>query len=171
MAKYGKYAEYEIFEGLFLAACYAKPDGAPGVTAASRQLGITKQTIHKWWESHPDLVEEARKQADEYNGERRAIVKENCLRIAALASEEILERLSDPNRCKEITPWHLNGMLDYAVKNHELLSGRATGRNESKSDLNVTEKLIIELHNIEKAERLKTLNGTENRIKKYFKKN
>jgi len=122
---HSKYSETDIRHALFVAATYTNAEGELGFTAASRKVNIPKQTIAGWAEKFPDLLLDVMADAEKFKSEKRAILKEKFMEIALLATNEHLRRLKDnPDQYKA---FELTGVMDYATKNHELLSGRPTG--------------------------------------------
>jgi hypothetical protein len=132
-------------------------------TQAAKAIGSRKDVVAHWPERYPQIWEEVKGQCEKKLEEVAPSLIELLLDNANRAAQEWNNRLK--NEPASIKDFALTGILDYSIKNAQLLQNRPTGIEESH--LNLTEKVVIELHEIEKAERLKTLHDSQNRIKKY----
>jgi len=130
---YGRYSEAQIRQALTVAIANTR-DGCPNFRAGQRAIGApAKRSVEVWYNKYTAMVAEITALHQAKLKEIAPALIDVLLENANLAAQEWNRRLK--NNTGQIKDFALTGILDYSIKNAQLLQGKPTGNVKVSEDL------------------------------------
>jgi hypothetical protein len=110
-------------------------------TKGAGAVGTHKSVVKHWSERYPEIFEDVKRQCQAELERVAPELADILLDVARRAAEEWLHRLK--TKPSEIKEFALTGILDYAIKNANLLTDKPTGIEKHEHKHSLVEQMIM----------------------------